>query len=112
MTTSPARDGSGAAAWLFDGDRRVGTLVTRVHRHWDRIGPATHPCHVNPTEQTEWCVTFVDPARPRLFSDEVDLEVPAVVQWDTGTFTVTGQPLRMQWLAGDARDEAIARSGW
>lgn len=109
MSTTP---GPHAAGRLYDGAVPVATLITRVHRHWDRIGPTTHPCHVNPMNRTEWIIRFDDPDRACIFSDEVDLVTPAHEQWATGTFTVNGQPLRVEWLAEESSDAACAREGW
>lgn len=107
MRSEPAR----AAARLFDGDHPVATLVTLVRPHWDRVGPATHPCHVNPTDRTVWCVRF-DDDRSCVFSDEVELDIPADDQWREGHFTVGGRRLRLEWLPDDVGTDACEREGW
>jgi hypothetical protein len=101
-----------AAARVFDGDRLVGHLTTRVDIWWTTEGPWWRRRDVRPEERVEWFLDYerAEPlAHPDGWNDGIARDVKDL---DQDEFYLQGRTLRVQWLEGPEAEKGLTARGW
>lgn len=96
---------------MYDGDRHIANLVTRVQVWWTVGGPWWRRRAVRPVERVEWFLTFerdYEHGHPSGWDDGVDADPEEL---DRSEFCYLGRTLRLVWLSGDEADVHVSTHG-
>ncbi len=99
-------------AHVYDGERLVAHLSTRVAEWWTAAGPWWRRRWVGPCERVSWMLWFepdFDLAHPSGGDDGVHGDADEL---DRNEFAYRGRVLRAVWLTGEQARTHLTRYGW
>lgn len=100
-----------------DGDRPVGTLLTRVVCEWQVTGPRSRPVRTAPRERVEWRVRLRAGVAPEDARDHFSDDAPGscartLAELDAQQVTLAGRAHAVRWLTGPPAAAAWEALGW